>query len=128
MNSFIVSAVLFDMDGTLVDSTIVVERTWRRWAQKHDMDPEWLIKFAHGRPTEDTIVSVAPHLDASREAAILLVEEEMDPTPVLGIHGALDAVTVADAHAKWAVVTSASRRLARVRLGMAEFPIPECLI
>jgi sugar-phosphatase len=128
MNRFTVSAVLFDMDGTLVDSTVVVERTWKHWAQKHGLNPEWLIKFAHGRPTADTIAVVAPHLDASEEAAILLAEEEMDPTPVSGIHGAIDAVTVADAHAKWAVVTSASQRLARVRLSTAKFPIPECLI
>src|SRR5262245_22783774 len=101
MNSFSVSAVLFDMDGTLVDSTVVVQRTWRRWAQKKGLDPDWLIKFAHGRPTADTILEVAPHLDALEEAAILLVEEETDPTPVRGIHGAIDAVTMADAHAKW---------------------------
>jgi mannitol-1-/sugar-/sorbitol-6-phosphatase len=128
MNPFTVTAVLFDMDGTLVDSSVVVERIWTRWAQKHDLDPEWLIKFAHGRPTADTIMAVAPHLDALEEAAILLAEEEMDPTPVSGVHGAIDAIKVADAHGKWAVVTSASQRLARLRLSIAKFPIPECLI
>jgi sugar-phosphatase len=128
LTSFNVRAVLFDMDGTLVDSTPVVERTWRRWALERHLDPQKIITFAHGRPTADTVKMAAPELDADTEAARLLVEEELDPTPTPTIPGALEAVTIADRYAKWAVVTSASRKLAILRLVMAGYPEPSVLI
>jgi sugar-phosphatase len=128
MIAFEVRAVLFDMDGTLVDSTAVVERTWTRWALEQQLDPAVVVAFAHGRPTADTIRMAAPHLDAEAEAARLLVEEELDPTPVDTIPGALEAVRAADKYAKWAVVTSASRKLASMRLTLGGFPKPPILI
>jgi sugar-phosphatase len=125
---FEVSAVLFDMDGTLVDSTPVVERTWTRWALQYGLEPGPIVAFAHGRPTADTIRMAAPHLDAVTEAAQLLAEEELDPTPVRTIPGALEAVQIADQSAMWAVVTSASRKLATMRLTLGGFPKPPILI
>jgi sugar-phosphatase len=121
-------AVLFDMDGTLVDSTSVVERTWRRWAIERNLDPARVIEFAHGRPTEDTIRMAAPELDAATEAARLLAVEELDPTPTPAIPGALEAVNMAQRYAKWAVVTSASYKLATIRLTMSGYPKPPVLI
>lgn len=126
--SFEVRAVLFDMDGTLVDSTPVVERTWKRWALERNLDPEAVIRYAHGRPTADTVRMAAPDLDPVTEAARLLVEEELDPTPTPVIPGALNAVTIAARHAKWAVVTSASYKLAMLRLTMSGYPKPPVLI
>ena len=55
-------AVLFDMDGTLVDSTAVVERHWRRWAAEHGVDLAEILRVSHGRPTLETLRIVAPHL------------------------------------------------------------------
>lgn len=121
-------AVLFDMDGTLVDSTSIVERTWRRWALERNLDPAQVIAFAHGRPTADTIRMAAPALDAAKEAARLLAVEELDPAPTPAIPGALDAVNIAHRYAKWAVVTSASHKLATIRLTMSGYPKPPVLI
>jgi sugar-phosphatase len=121
-------AVLFDMDGTLVDSTPVVEKTWTRWALERNLDPAAVLAFAHGRPTADTVRMAAPELDAATEAARLLVEEELDPTPTPTIPGALEAVSIADRYAKWAVVTSASYKLATLRLTMGGYPNPPVLI
>lgn len=126
--SFEVRAMLFDMDGTLVDSTPIVERTWTRWALERNLNPDAVLAFAHGRPTADTVRMAAPELDAATEAARLLVEEELDPTPTPTIPGALDAVIVADRYAKWAVITSASHKLARLRLTMSGYPKPPVLI
>jgi mannitol-1-/sugar-/sorbitol-6-phosphatase len=128
MTQFEVSAVLFDMDGTLVDSTAIVERTWTTWANKNGLDPEFIVRFAHGRPTADTIRETAPHLDAVREAGTLLAEEELDPSVSVNIAGALEAVNAAQKYAKWAVVTSASRRLALLRLEAGGFPDPPVLV
>lgn len=128
MIAFEVRAVLFDMDGTLVDSTAVVERTWTRWALQRRIDPAKVVAFAHGRPTADTVRMAAPDLDADVEAGHLLAEEELDPTAVPTIPGALGAVHQADKYAKWAVVTSASHKLATMRLTLGGFPKPPILI
>ena len=128
MTSFEVRAVLFDMDGTLVDSTPIVERTWTRWALERGLDPRLVLTFAHGRPTADTVRMAAPELDAVTEAARLLAEEELDPTPTPIISGALDAVLAAERYAKWAVITSASHKLAVLRLTMGGYPKPPILI
>lgn len=126
--SFYVRAILFDMDGTLVDSTPVVERVWARWAQRHSLSPAEVTAFAHGRPTADVVRAFLPGVDAVTEAAVLLSEEELDPTPTTTIPGALEAVQIAEEYAKWAVVTSASRKLAYLRLSLSGFPKPPVLI
>jgi len=51
------AAFLFDMDGVLVDARAVVERTWRRWAPRHQMNPELLIRAAHGRRSIPTLLT-----------------------------------------------------------------------
>src|SRR6266700_2449229 len=61
------SAFLFDLDGVLVDSRAVVERVCRTWALRHGLDPEKVMRIAHGRRARDTVKAVAPHLDIARE-------------------------------------------------------------
>jgi len=63
------SAFLFDLDGLLVDARAVVERTCRRWALRHQLDPDEVLRIAHGRRTRDTVKAAAPHLETDREAA-----------------------------------------------------------
>src|SRR6185312_12081968 len=125
---FFVRALLFDMDGTLVDSTPVVEKVWSRWAVRHGFKPSEVTDFAHGRPTADVVRNFLPNVDAVAEAAALLAEEELDPTPINSIPGAIEAVRLANQYAKWAVVTSASRTLAFLRLKLGGFPEPPLLI
>lgn len=125
---FFVRALLFDMDGTLVDSTPVVEKVWSRWAVRHGFSSSDVTDFAHGRPTADVVRNFLPKVDAVAEAAALLAEEELDPTPINSIPGATEAVRIANQHAKWAVVTSASRALAFLRLKLGGFPEPPLLI
>jgi sugar-phosphatase len=128
MMEFQASAILFDMDGTLVDSRAVVERTWMEWARANGYDPAYVVHFSHGRPTEETLRAIAPHIDPASEAARLLTQEELDPTPILSIPGAPEAVAAAARHGKWAVVTSATRRLAEARLRTTGLPQPPVLI
>lgn len=117
------AAVLFDNDGTLVDSTGSVERSWVRWAVEHDIDPRTLVGH-HGMPAPAIIASVAPHLDPQQAFARIEQLEVDDVEGVVALPGVLDAIAaIGDAPA--AVVTSATRELARVRLAAAGIGIAQ---
>jgi sugar-phosphatase len=120
-------AVLFDLDGVLVDSAACVERHWRRWATEHGLDSEDIMRFAHGRPTVETIRLVAPHLPAEVEAARLDASEAFDTDGVVAIRGAAQLVRSLPPTA-WAIATSGTRDTALTRLGHTGLPLPAVLI
>ena len=121
------AAVLADMDGTLVDSHVVVERHWRRFAARHGLDVTPFLATAHGRRSSDVIRELAPHLDARAEAAELDAGEEADLDGLLAVPGAgaLLAGLPPDAIA---VVTSAHRSLATSRLAAVGLSVPAVLV
>lgn len=121
------AAFLFDLDGVLVDSRAVVERTWRRWARRHQLDPEMLIRVAHGRRTRETLQAVVPHLNLDSEVAWLDAAELADLEGLVAIEGAARLLGGLPATA-WAVVTSGGRALARRRLESAGVPVPNVLV
>ncbi|MBN1978632.1 MAG: HAD-IA family hydrolase [Anaerolineae bacterium] len=120
-------AVIFDLDGVLVDSTVVVEGTWRRWAASHGLDFERIMQVAHGRPARDTVRLVAPHLDAETEAARLAAEEAHQTDGLLRIEGAVQLVDSLP-KGRWAVATSGTRAIATTRLAFAGVTIPAVLV
>lgn len=116
------------MDGTLVDSTAVVERVWRQWAARHHLDVDRILPLVHGRRTIETIREAAPHLNFSEdEAARFDAEEAQDSRGVLPVAGAVHALSSLSRD-QWAVVTSATRELAETRLRFAGLPIPSVLV
>lgn len=117
------AAVLFDNDGTLVDSTGSVVRSWVRWALEHDIDPESLTGH-HGMPAPAIIASVGPHLDPAAAFERIEQLEIADVDGVVALPGVHDAIA-ALAGAPVAVVTSATRELARVRLAAAGIGITQ---
>ena len=120
-------AVLFDMDGTLVDSRQIVEATWLLWAAEHNLSAEAVLAVAHGRRTLETMQLLAPDLATPEEAARLDAREaEMDghETPIAGAAALLAALSPE----RWAVVTSAGRQLARTRLAAVGLPVPRVLV
>ena len=121
------SAFLFDLDGVLVDSRAVVERTCRRWALRHQLDPEQVLRIAHGRRTRDTVKSAAPHLDADREAAWIDAAELADVAGLTAVPGAGEVLASLPA-GSWAVVTSCGRALAELRLTSVGLPIPKIVV
>jgi mannitol-1-/sugar-/sorbitol-6-phosphatase len=119
---------LFDMDGTLVDSTAIIEEEWRRWANDIGRDPEDVLSIAHGRRTEEVIQTIAPERPILEELVrFLQLAATVDQHHVSAVPGAIDFVSALDA-ADWAVVTSAPRPIAVERLRLAGFPEPRLLI
>jgi mannitol-1-/sugar-/sorbitol-6-phosphatase len=120
-------AVLFDMDGVLVDSTPAVERVWTCWALEHGLAPNEVVRLGHGRPSLATIIELLPHGDHDAENLELERREIEDIADVVGLPGALHLLQ-AIPQDRWAVVTSATRELAEVRLRAAGLPTPKHLV
>ncbi len=117
------SALLFDLDGVLVDSTPAVARVWRRWAQEHGFDPEEVVRRAHGRPSLTTIRELLPDADHEAENREVERREMEDIKGVIQLPGAqqlLDSLP----SGRWTIVTSCTRPLAAVRLRAAGLSLP----
>lgn len=119
--------LLLDMDGTLIHSTGEVETVWRLWCRRHQLAPEPLLAMCHGVRAREVLGTLAPHLDLAVELA-LLDELEIRHTgaaePIAGARTLLASLPAA----RWALVTSASQRVARHRLASAGLPLPRLLI
>lgn len=127
MNEFICRAILFDLDGVLVNSTPCIERHWTRWAEQNGLDPALVIRAAHGRPTIETIREIAPHLDAEDETARLEASEASDTDGVCAFSGAVELLRSLP-EGSWAVATSGTRLTATSRLRQTGLPTPGVLI
>ena len=127
MPLFSCSAILFDLDGVLVDSTRAVDREWREWAARKGVDGDTIMAIAHGVRTIEVIRRVAPHLDAETEAAAIENHEAHDQRGVTVMPGAADLLKLIPA-GRWGVVTSGSRLLAQNRLQYCGLPVPEVLV
>lgn len=128
MTSRTVAAVLFDMDGTLVDSTALVESIWTAFATRHDLDPATVIAYAHGRPTSATVHEfVAEERRYADELTLIHSAELVDKPDVREIPGAA-ALVAAIPPERMAIVTSASGEVARHRLSAVGITPPAILI
>ncbi len=122
------AAFLFDMDGTLLDSSAVVERVWLTWAKRHGIDPGKLLAALHGVRAEDTIRRFAgPSMDVAKETEWILQGELNDVEGVVAVEG-IGALISRIETREWAVVTSATLALATVRLRAAGIPIPPVMV
>lgn len=120
-------AFLFDLDGVLVDSRAIVERTWHRWAERHQLDPAPFLQIAHGRRAMDTLRLVLPRLATDTEVAWLDATELADREGLKPVPGARELLSSLPRD-RWAIVTSCGRDLARLRLGSAAIPIPDVMM
>ena len=122
-------AVLFDMDGTLVDSTQVVELAWGRWATRHNIPLKEVLSFSHGRPTIATLDHFLPGADHSDDLRELADFEETQTEGILAVPGAAEVLhSLQTQRHPWAVVTSAWRKLAESRVTAAGLPLPTVIV
>jgi len=127
MKTFDCAAILFDLDGVLVDSTGSVTRQWRRWAEEHNLDPQKVLEIAHGVRTIEIVRTLAPHLDAEAEVKRIEKREADDQEGVAVMAGAAELLK-AIPEGCWCVVTSGTRYLATARLKLANLPTPNVLV
>jgi len=120
-------AILFDIDGTLVDSTPVVERSWRTWAREYDVDADAVMQVCHGRRTEDTAAEFVTRQQLAVAVARLQALELGDFDGVTALPGAREVLDGLP-RGRWAAVTSGERALMTARLAAARLPIPETMI
>ena len=127
MPTFNCTAVLFDLDGVLVDSTRSVSRQYRLWAQKANLDPRIVENIPHGVRAIDVVRQLAPHLDAEAEVERLEKMEAEDQEGVVVMPGATELLASIPGNG-WCVVTSGTRYLATCRLRHANLPIPRVMV
>ncbi len=125
--TFTCRALLFDLDGTLIDSGARIRRLWQWWAARRGVDYQSLLGVILGRTAVETIQIVAPHLVAEEEIEALETEEVSDMHDVRIYPGTLELLKRLDG-ARWAIVTSGSGRVANARIGHVGLPHPAVLI
>ncbi|MFF7767820.1 HAD-IA family hydrolase [Streptomyces massasporeus] len=120
-------ALLLDMDGTLVNSDASVERVWRRWAERHGLDGDEVMKVVHGRQGYASMALLLPerpmeqnHADNAR----MLAEETADTDGVVAIPGAPEFLASLRG-LPHALVTSADVPLSTARMAAAGLDLPE---
>lgn len=125
-----VDAVIFDMDGVVIDSGDAYARHWRTWGAEHGLDYDAVIARVHpGRPPAETIRIVAPHLDAEAESRDFnaRLEADDDEDPIMAMPGAAELLSSLPA-GRWTIATSAFRPIAREWLAHAGLPVPPELV
>jgi len=121
------AAVLFDLDGVLIDSTPAVARVWSQWALSHGFDPQQVVAHAHGRPSISTIRDYLPNADHEAENRIVESAEIADLDGVIPLPGALQLLASLPEN-RWTIVTSCTRELAQVRIKAAGLPVPKKIV
>ena len=121
------AAVLFDMDGTLIDSIPVVVRSWLRWAEEEGVDPRRLVGF-HGVPARGIAEKLLP---AERvDSAVERIEaiETADTDGITILPGALAALAALAGDDLCAIATSCTRVLADARIAATGLPVPRVVV
>jgi sugar-phosphatase len=117
------AAVLSDLDGVLIDSTTVVDDTWRTWANRHGLDPDAIVAGCHGRPGAELVAEHAPGADVATEMQ-WLERREIDAAGRVRA----GAAELLGAAGPVAIVTSCTAPLALARLAATGLPVPDVLV
>jgi mannitol-1-/sugar-/sorbitol-6-phosphatase len=116
--------LLFDLDGTLIDSLPAVDRAWATFARKHNLEPEFVLARIHGRRSIDSIRELLPEVDAEAENTYIRHLESSDTEGVRLLPGSkrlLESLPLD----RWCLVTSGTSDIAKARLAAVGLPIPQ---
>jgi mannitol-1-/sugar-/sorbitol-6-phosphatase len=119
--------ILFDMDGILISSLGSVERSWTKWATMRGVDPAYVLSFIHGRRAIESVALLRPDLDPAAELKLIEDIELADGEGITVLPGVTELIAALPRD-RWTVVTSATERLARMRLAASGFTLPERLV
>lgn len=119
--------LLFDLDGTLVNSLAAVDRAWRTWATEFGLDPDYVAPRIHGRRAVDSILLLGPHLDQNEAFVRLEHLEATDTDGVAPMPGATEFLASLQ-DIPWGIVTSGSRPIALPRLKAGGIEPPEVFV
>jgi sugar-phosphatase len=124
-----VDAALFDMDGTLLDSSAAGVASWTLFAKEHELDTAEVLASIHGVRAGDSIARYLPADRVEAETRRLIARELALLDGIVEIPGAAEALrALPDAGIPVAIVTSAPRDLALARLGAAGIPVPDVVV
>jgi sugar-phosphatase len=119
--------ILFDMDGVLISSIGSVVRCWRRWAEMYDVPNAEIYEVPHGVRAIDIVKMLRPDIDPEEGLRVIEdmeIEDMADLKVLPGVKKLLESIPLE----RWAIVTSATRRLLLGRLEAAGLPIPARII
>ncbi|SHG79331.1 HAD-IA family hydrolase [Streptoalloteichus hindustanus] len=124
------AALLFDADGTLVDSDAAVRRAWRTWARGYGLDVEAVLRVCQGRRSEETIAMFLPAEEIEAAVARLDALELTDLADVTPCPGVPELLAALDGPHRlpWAVVTSGILPLVTARTGAAGLSLPDVVV
>ncbi|KAH8554613.1 HAD-like domain-containing protein [Umbelopsis sp. PMI_123] len=125
--TLITKCVLFDMDGTLIDTTPLVEKHWRSFAAEHGLDAEKILEMSHGRRTIDTLKYWTPH-HATPEIADMYERKLTNESEGVSILPGVTSLLAALPHDKYGICTSAKSYMAEARLKQCNMDIPKVLV
>ncbi|HEY3626766.1 MAG TPA: HAD-IA family hydrolase [Terracidiphilus sp.] len=119
--------ILFDMDGILISSLGSVERSWTKWANLRGVDPAYVLSMIHGRRAIESVAMLRPDLDSGEELKLIEDIELGDGEGIVVLPGVKELLAALPPE-RWTVVTSATERLARMRLAASGFTVPERMV
>jgi len=122
-------AVLFDVDGTLLDVLPNLRRVWAEWALRHDLDPELVWRTALATPPSETFAAVAPSLDPTLCLAVLheLEDEDARSGSYLAFDGASQLLAALEP-TDWAIVTGNYAHRVRIRFERLGLQLPRVVV
>lgn len=119
--------LLFDMDGVLISSIGSVVRSWRKWAKIYGIPDAESYEVPHGMRAIEIVKSLRPDIDA-QEGLRVIEEIEIEDTEGLKVLPGVKKLLESLPSDRWAIVTSATRRLMLGRLKVAGLPVPERIV
>ncbi|PVZ96670.1 hypothetical protein BB558_007410 [Smittium angustum] len=126
VNTLTADGLLFDLDGTLINTIKCVEKYWHIFSKEHGIDVKELLKFSHGVQTIDVLNKFLPDNIENNHILVTRVEDNIvqDVEGVEVVPGTKELLNSIN-NDSWGIVTSGTDALARKRLEQMNIPVPK---